>query len=240
MSANVKKMDERMVLIRLSGHSGAGKSRLTAAVAKIGFVFRRAVIYTSRPPRAGEVHGRDYYFMSRSFIQGLPKDRFLVGDVRHMIQAVDLVQLELDLRSGEPVIVEIFHTRWPPLRGWLLEHFGAELKLVSVFLNAVPSAGLADLPKPAAEAYIREEIRRVLTWRAKDRPKAIAERAESAVTEVLQALTVRGLYDRVIQSAPEGPDGEDEWTRAPKPEGFAASALQEFKELVQKALCGLE
>ncbi|MBM3798239.1 MAG: hypothetical protein FJW31_30330 [Acidobacteria bacterium] len=55
-----------MRLLRLSGHSGAGKSRLIRALPRLGMKCPRAVIYTSRPPRPGEVHGVDYYFLSSS------------------------------------------------------------------------------------------------------------------------------------------------------------------------------
>jgi len=228
-----EKEHKPMVFIRLSGHSGAGKSRLTAALVKSGTRFRRPVICTSRAPRSGEVHGRDYYFMSRGSIASLPTDRFLVGNVRQSVQAIDLAQLEFDLRSGEPVIVEIFHTRWPPLKEWLTQRFGKELKVVSVFLTAIAPASIANLPQGSAESHVRDEIGRMLAWRGKDSSDERARRAETAVTEILQAFNMPGLYDRVIQSAPEGPDGKDDWTRTEEPQGLAAQVYREFLELLK-------
>jgi guanylate kinase len=57
-----------MLLLRLSGHSGAGKSRLIAALPHHGITCPRAVLYTSREQRVGEIDGRDYHFRSRAFI----------------------------------------------------------------------------------------------------------------------------------------------------------------------------
>ena len=83
-----------MLLLRLSGHSGAGKSRLLAELPKLDITCPRAVLYTSRLARTGERHGQDYYFLSRSAIAALPAADFYIGPVREMLQAVDLSQLE--------------------------------------------------------------------------------------------------------------------------------------------------
>jgi guanylate kinase len=89
-----------MLLLRLSGHSGAGKSRLTAALPNLGVTCPRTVLYTSRLARPGEVHGQDYYFLSYGAINALPSSDFFVGPVREMLQGVDLSQLESDLKSN--------------------------------------------------------------------------------------------------------------------------------------------
>lgn len=53
---------------------------------------------------------------------------------------------------------------------------------------------------------------------------------KDAVTEVLEAIGPRGrdLYAEVFDSAPEGPDGEDDWTRESAPVGSAAKILDDF------------
>ncbi|MBX7147734.1 guanylate kinase [bacterium] len=51
-------------LIVVSGASGSGKTTLCRMIAdKLGYYY--GVSHTTRPMRVGEVHGRDYYFLSQ-------------------------------------------------------------------------------------------------------------------------------------------------------------------------------
>jgi guanylate kinase len=68
----------------LSAPSGGGKSTLAQAVigATPGVV--RSVTYTTRPPRAGEVDGRDYHFISQeAFLQRLNAGELLESATVH-------------------------------------------------------------------------------------------------------------------------------------------------------------
>jgi len=60
-------------IIIISGPSGCGKStmihRLLAEFPELNF----SVSHTTRPPRPGEVHGRDYYFVDRPVFQKMAK-----------------------------------------------------------------------------------------------------------------------------------------------------------------------
>jgi hypothetical protein len=49
-----------MLLLRLSGHPGAGKSRLTAVLSKRGLACLWEVLFTSRAKRDGEVDGMEH------------------------------------------------------------------------------------------------------------------------------------------------------------------------------------
>jgi hypothetical protein len=40
------------------------------------------------------------------------------------------------------------------------------------------------------------------------------------------------MYSKIIHSAPEGPDREDDWTREARPVGKALTAIEEFRELI--------
>jgi len=225
-----------MMLLRLSGHSGAGKSRLTAALPKYGISCPRAILYTSRQAREGEVHGRDYYFLSRGAIAVLPKNDFLVGPVRDMLQAADLSQLEADLKANNLVLVEIFHGLWPELEIRIRERLGDRLRTASVFVTAVDPDLLRKMPDDKTRAeYIQGEVVKILRWRNKDTPNKIQSRARSAVDEILSAMGPDGinLYDKMFYSAPEGPDGQDEWTRESQPIGRAKQVLMEFIEFVK-------
>ncbi len=58
-------MTRRGLLIILSSPSGAGKSTLARRLMNWDPSLRFSVSATTRPPRAGEVDGREYYFRSR-------------------------------------------------------------------------------------------------------------------------------------------------------------------------------
>jgi len=225
-----------MILICVSGHSGAGKSRLLAAAKASGLAYRRHVIYTSRSPREGETDGVDYHFRPREIIERFPTNRFIVEPVRGMLQAVDLAALEIDLRSSRMVIVELFHTLWPRVQVAITTQVGITLRTLSVFLTAVALRSLENASDEAVRATVVAAVEGILTWRGKDNlASEIRRRADSAGEEVLGVLRNKGAYDRVLVSAPEGPEGDDEWTREAQPIGRAAEALREFLSMAETA-----
>src|SRR5260221_13770995 len=75
---------EGPLLLIVSSPSGAGKTTLTGALrARVpGLLF--SVSHTTRKPRAGEVHGREYYFVERPEFERLVRGgTFLEGAVVH-------------------------------------------------------------------------------------------------------------------------------------------------------------
>ena len=62
----------------ISGASGAGKTTLVRAVQAGDPSLRFAVSYTTRPPRPGEVDGKDYCFISEEEFGQLIRDGLLV------------------------------------------------------------------------------------------------------------------------------------------------------------------
>ncbi|MGB1209184.1 MAG: guanylate kinase [Paracoccaceae bacterium] len=57
--------DRRGLLIILSSPSGAGKSTLARGLMAWDDTLRFSVSATTRPPRPGEEHGREYYFLTQ-------------------------------------------------------------------------------------------------------------------------------------------------------------------------------
>jgi hypothetical protein len=225
-----------MMLIRLSGHSGAGKTRLINALPEYGIHCPKVLRYTSRPARINEVHGQDY-FMSRAFIEALPEKDFLVGPVRNMVQAFDLKQLEIDLGRHDLVLIEIYPALWPKLLSSLAERMEKQPTSASVFMTAVDPVYLKSLGDEQEKTdYITHEVEKILVFRNKDEAKDIQIRASSAAGEILEALSPEGeeMYAKILHSAPEGTDGEDEWTKQAQPVGQAKVALDEFIELYSK------
>ncbi len=227
-----------MMLVRLSGHSGAGKSRLIAALPRYGITCPRSVLYTSRLPREGEIHGKDFYFLSRTAIAALPGSDFHVAPVREMLQAVDMGQLEIDLRSSSLVMIEIFADLWPILIMRLEQRMRCSIPSASVFMTAVDPQVILAAPEQKRGPFIQSEIRRILTWRGKNTPDDVERRAKSAVGEILTAVGPEGsrIYARVFHSSPEGPDGQDEWTKQVEPIGDAKRVLDQFIEFYN-SLC---
>lgn len=64
-------MARRGLLLILSSPSGAGKSTLTRRLMAWDPMIRFSVSATTRPPRPGEVDGRDYHFHSRAGFEAL-------------------------------------------------------------------------------------------------------------------------------------------------------------------------
>jgi len=62
---------EPFLLLILSSPSGAGKTTLTRKLQERFPALKFSVSHTTRTPRPDEVHGRDYYFVSRSEFDAL-------------------------------------------------------------------------------------------------------------------------------------------------------------------------
>src|SRR5260370_35205746 len=70
----------RGMLIVVSSPSGGGKGTLIDRVLKTGPGVSYSVSYTTRQPRGGEQHGREYYFVSTDvFEEMIRRGEFLDG-----------------------------------------------------------------------------------------------------------------------------------------------------------------
>jgi hypothetical protein len=141
---------------------------LLAALPQRGIKCPRAILYTSRPARDNEAHGKDYYFLSRAAIAALPSRDFCVGPVREMLQAVDLSQLGMDLRTSSLVMIEIFADLWPGLLARLEDRMGCCVPNTSVFMCAVHSKDILAQPEQNRGPFVQSEVERILSWRNKD------------------------------------------------------------------------
>jgi guanylate kinase len=69
-------MPDRTVLLILAGPAGVGKSTLCDRLVTTVPHFERVVTATTRPPRIGEVHARDYHFLTEAQFD----ERLAAGD----------------------------------------------------------------------------------------------------------------------------------------------------------------
>jgi guanylate kinase len=89
--------------------SGAGKSSMVAAVLAQDPSIRLSVSYTTRPPRPGEVSGREYHFVSRErFMQLIEEGEFLEhAEVYGNLYGTSKRWIEATRAAGEDVLLEI-------------------------------------------------------------------------------------------------------------------------------------
>ena len=74
--------DRRGLLIILSSPSGAGKSTLARGLRDWDPTIRFSVSATTRPPRTGEVEGREYYFVDEPAFRRMVKDGEMLEHAR--------------------------------------------------------------------------------------------------------------------------------------------------------------
>jgi guanylate kinase len=104
------KLNERGLLVVISGPSGVGKGTIRKALFQIpDNNFCYSVSMTTRKPRPGEVEGVDYFFVSREiFEQNINQGKLLehaefVGE----LYGTPLSYIEQKLSEGKEVIIEI-------------------------------------------------------------------------------------------------------------------------------------
>lgn len=93
-------------LFVISGASGVGKSTVLAQVMAGRPDLRFSVSATTRPPRAGEVEGESYYFVTKDkFLNMIENHEFLEYDA-HMdnYYGTPKAQLEEKLRNGSVIL----------------------------------------------------------------------------------------------------------------------------------------
>jgi guanylate kinase len=143
--------------------SGAGKTSLVKALLREEPNIRLSVSYTTRAPRPGEVHGREYHFVDRAGFEAmLAKDEFLEhAEVYGNLYGTSKSWIVGARAAGEDVLLEI---DWQGAKQ--VHHIFPDM--VSIFI----------MP-PSIEA-----LEQRLTARGKDAPDVIARRVAGARLEM--------------------------------------------------------
>lgn len=92
----------------ISGPSGVGKDTIKNRLRASGFPLGYCVTATTRPAREGEVHGRDYFFMTEEEFTGkLGRGEFIEHAVVHgkHYYGIPIEGLRAGMRSGNDVLV---------------------------------------------------------------------------------------------------------------------------------------
>lgn len=97
------------LLVVISGCSGVGKDAVLNGLKERNQPFHFVVTATSREPRAGEVHGKDYFFVSREeFEKMIAGDELLeYANVYNQYKGIPKLQVRQALESGKDVIMRL-------------------------------------------------------------------------------------------------------------------------------------
>ena len=161
-------------LIIFSAPSGAGKSSLIRKLIELGEKsIELSVSATTRLPREGEVHGKDYFFISDDeFNQMRENDAFLESAIVHGFQYATLRSfVEEKINSGISIILDI------DVQGFI-QIKNSSIKHTSIFI----------LPPSF------DELEKRLHTRGLDSKEVISKRLENALTELKSAE----LFDYIV------------------------------------------
>jgi guanylate kinase len=97
------------LLIIVTAPSGAGKSSLINATLEADRSLQRSISYTTRPPRPGEQHGREYFFVDEPvFMEMLERAEFLESAQVHGYRyGTSHAVIRGALEHGHDLILEI-------------------------------------------------------------------------------------------------------------------------------------
>lgn len=169
-------------LFIVSAPSGAGKSSLVKALLERDTAIRLSVSYTTRLPRAGEIDGVHYHFVSRdTFQERLGRGEFLESaEVYGNFYGTSQNWIEEEMAAGRDILLEIDWQGAAQVRRLMPE-------ALSIFI----------LPPSLAE------LQRRLDGRGTDSAEIIAKRMAAAREDISHAqefdyLVVNDVFDDAL------------------------------------------
>jgi guanylate kinase len=175
--SDVPKIERRGLLMVLSSPSGAGKTTLARALIESDNEIAMSVSVTTRPPRPGEVEGRDYFFIDEAAFKRMRETDALLEWARVFdnFYGTPRAPVEKAIKSGRDVLFDI---DWQGA-----QQLSEKMKhdVVRVFI----------LPPSAAALEKR------LQTRAQDSAEVVRRRMEAASAEISHWPE----YDYVIVNA---------------------------------------
>jgi guanylate kinase len=166
-------MNREGIILIISAPSGAGKTTLCRALLERFPTMKESISYTTRTPRAGEVHGVDYFFVSREEFQRMVDgDAFAEwAEVHGNLYGTALATIDDARKSGVDLVLDIDCQGARRLKEQIE-------RCVYIFI----------LPPGMAE------LRRRLENRSSDAQEVIDRRIERAAGEIREAR----WYDYII------------------------------------------
>jgi guanylate kinase len=169
-----KKISESGAILVLSGPSGAGKSTIINAASEEIGEYYFSISTTTRPPRLGEEHGKDYLFVSKEeFEEDIKAGNFLeYAEVHGNYYGTSLKPVREALEKGKLVIFDI------DVQGH---------RLVRAKMDDITTSAFITPPTLS-------ELENRLRARSTDDEAVISKRIENAKKEILAV----GEYDFTI------------------------------------------
>jgi guanylate kinase len=102
-------MKREGIILIISAPSGAGKTTLCHELMKRFPNMRESISYTTRVPRAGEVHGEDYFFISRDEFQHMIDDDAFAewAEVHGNLYGTALSTIDEARKNGVDLVLDI-------------------------------------------------------------------------------------------------------------------------------------
>lgn len=162
------------ILFFLSAPSGAGKTTLASQLFQRVENISPSISYTTRPPRAGEVNGREYHFISDATFRQLQEQHAFAewARVHDFFYGTTRAPLENALRQGSDLLLDI------------------DVQGVKQLKPLFPTAAVAIFILPPSWA----ELERRLRSRGTDTEEVITRRLRRAREEAHELA----MYDYVI------------------------------------------
>nr|WP_288884738.1 guanylate kinase [uncultured Blautia sp.] len=166
-------MDNRGILTVVSGFSGAGKGTLMKRLLEKYDNYSLSISATTRAPRDGEEHGREYFFHSKEKFEELISQDALIEYAQYVenYYGTPKAYVEKQLEAGRDVILEI------------------EIQGALKVKEKMPDTLLMFVTPPTAA-----ELKRRLTDRGTETPEVIESRLRRA-SEEAEGMP---LYDYVL------------------------------------------
>jgi hypothetical protein len=198
------------------------------------------ILYTSRLPRSIETEGVDYYFRSEQDIRSFPHERFIVGQIRKIWQAIDLMEMQGLFVHSSLIIVEIYPTLGKLFRDHpLIRQLTADFEVYTVFISPASedeihalqiNMGLAS-PEEAAAAIMLPKLIGRTQQQGKLLTPEVLEDLEIRASMAYEEMKMGENYTyRIVNH-----DGEDSnnWRYTP-PMGDAGVTLRRFVDIIRK------
>jgi guanylate kinase len=150
-------------LIIISSPSGGGKGTLIKQILKTVSNVGYSISYTTREMRVGEVHGRDYFYVSRSEFEKLIETGALLeyAEVHGNFYGTSLSQIKTEIEAGRDIILEI------------------DVQGAGLVRAKIPEALSVFILPPSFEV-----LKNRLTGRATEKPEGLALRLKNSFGEV--------------------------------------------------------